>query len=84
MRTVFALLTAILMLMNASIASGVTPAGSEFRSRGCEDTVTTKPAARAQTEVQVRRLHSLLVSKQADDDAVDQYRRLQQRLRAVK
>lgn len=84
MRTVMSLLTGFLMMMSSSIAAGVTPVSGRAMVQSSDDSITTKPAARAQTEVQVRRLHSLLVSKQADDDAVDQYRRLQQRLRAVK
>ncbi|MBM4251306.1 MAG: hypothetical protein FJ146_05005 [Deltaproteobacteria bacterium] len=84
MRTVFALLTAFLALMSSSIAAGVTPVSGVTRARAAEVSVTTNPASRAQTEVQVRRLHSLLVSKHAAGDASDHYRRLQQRLRVVK
>ncbi|MEN9835914.1 MAG: hypothetical protein RL011_2107 [Pseudomonadota bacterium] len=84
MRNVFAMLTAFFALMSSSIAAGVTPVNALVRVRTAEDSITTNPAYKAQTEVQVRRLHSLLVSKHADDESVDQYRRLQQRLRAVK
>ena len=84
MRWIFALLTAMMAMLNSGVAAGVTPVGGHGSIVSKERSVTTLAASRAHTEVQVRRLHSLLVSKQADDDTVDSYKRMQQRLRSAK
>ena len=84
MRHLLTLFTAMLAFMSSSIASGVTQDVKLTNSSSAMVSVTTVAAAKAQTEVQIRRLHSLLVSKSGNIRDVEDYQRMQRRLRGAK
>ena len=57
MRHLLTIFTALLAFMSSSIASGVTQEAKLTNSGSAMVSVTTVAAAKAQTEVQIRRLH---------------------------
>jgi hypothetical protein len=68
-------------LLPATIANGVTPA-TMIKDPEAVSSVTTSAALRARADVQIRRIKTLIVTRQADDDtAYEQLEKYQRDLR---
>ncbi len=64
----WAVVIVVLACMMPTMASGVTTA-TMIKDPESVSSVTTTAALRARAEVQIRRIKTLIVSKQTDDDA---------------
>ena len=84
MRHLLTLLTATLVFMSSGTASGVTQDIKPSNAGSAMVSVTTVAAAKAQTEVQIRRLHSLLVSKSGNVRDLEEYQLMQRLMRGAK
>ena len=82
MRLTAKIVLALVCLLFANAANAVTDAAPHGAAGTKDEWVTTGAATRARADVQIRRIRSLLVSKNGDDDtAYRQLETLQKQLR---
>jgi hypothetical protein len=88
MRRLILALTGAVGLLVASVASGVSNAANANQPQSCPFqsaiSVTSQATQQALTDVQIRRLHRMVLSKSADESTVDSWNRLQRHRRGAK